>query len=394
MSGSISKTYWRLLVIEHDQAIAAQLCNALENLNLPEYSQHRQDAGGQGTLAGFKKTLSPQYEVIASLEQLHDLDLGPYDVVLCAAHLPDGHGLDALAFIKGMAPDLPVIIIGDDQQGTLAIESIRAGAVDYLVFNSGTLSMLALSVAKCFAHRAVRVENRKLHENLSRSLSELAVANRQFQKVIERLERMSRTDELTGLANRRWLNLMLDDRWAESARNEMPLACLMIDLDQFKRLNDDCGHHVGDSMLRTAGEVIRNNCRQVDVAARYGGDEFCILMPHTEPEEAMIVADRILTAFQQVVEASKENDFAVGMSMGLSHSGLSMPMSAIELVRHADEAMYVAKSNGKLGGAKRVMVRYRHRESEVCVLPYTGGVLNPAPDDHLTLKRVDFRQAG
>lgn len=394
MSNSMIQTCWRLLVIEHDEQIAARLCDAIEQLHLPDCKQIEPADIHAAQLNKVSRKLKPEYKVISSLEELHNIELEQYDVVLCASYLPDAHSLDALAFIKGMAPDLPVIITGNDQQSSLAIESIRAGAVDYLVLNKVTLSMLALNITKCFAHRAVRVENRKLHENLSRSLSELAVANRQFQKVIERLERMSRTDELTGLANRRWLNLMLDDRWAEATRNDVPLACLMIDLDQFKRLNDDRGHHVGDAMLRTAGQVISANCRHVDIAARYGGDEFCILMPHTDPEEAMIVGDRILMAFQQMVEQLDEKECVVGMSMGLSHSALSLPVSAIELVRHADEAMYVAKSNGKLGGTKRVMVRYRHLESEMCVLPYTGSATVTNTNEPLSVKNNELRQAG
>jgi GGDEF domain-containing protein len=95
-----------------------------------------------------------------------------------------------------------------------------------------------------------------------------------------------------------------------------------------------------------------------------------------------------------MVEQLDEKECVVGMSMGLSHSALSLPVSAIELVRHADEAMYVAKSNGKLGGTKRVMVRYRHLESEMCVLPYTGSATVTNTNEPLSVKNNELRQAG
>ena len=95
-----------------------------------------------------------------------------------------------------------------------------------------------------------------------------------------------------------------------------------------------------------------------------------------------------------MVEQLDEKDCVVGMSMGLSHSALSLPVSGIELVRHADEAMYVAKSNGKLGGTKRVMVRYRHLESEMCVLPYTGSAIVTKTNDPLVVKDNELRKTG
>jgi diguanylate cyclase (GGDEF)-like protein len=146
---------------------------------------------------------------------------------------------------------------------------------------------------------------------------------------------------------------MLQGSWAEAARNNLPLSCLMIDLDGFKALNDRMGHHRGDEVLRLAAKVIRANSRAVDVPARYGGDEFCVLMAHTEAEEAMLVAERILREFRHATRLAPEEEPPMGMSIGVSHINLSRPISGDQLVTHADEALYAAKQAGK----NRVMLR-------------------------------------
>ncbi len=290
--------------------------------------------------------------VIDSLAQLHAVDLTQADVVLCAASLSDASGLDALAYIHGTVPHLPVILIGHDS--AMAIEAIRSGAIDFLVVSDmQSLENLPLAVEKCLVHQRIKHENERLHSDLKASLADLAVTNHQLQSVIRQLEAMARTDDLTGLANRRWFNLMLQGHWAEALRHGLPLACLMIDMDEFKRVNDLCGHTHGDELLRLVAKVIRANCREVDVPARFGGDEFCVLMGHTQPGEASLVAQRIQREFEFALRDRPAEEPRVGMSIGIAHIALSRPASAEQLLRHADEAMYAAKAAGK----QRVMLR-------------------------------------
>jgi diguanylate cyclase (GGDEF)-like protein len=231
---------------------------------------------------------------------------------------------------------------------SVAVEAIRGGAVDFIaVSNPGCLDDLPLTAEKCLVHQRMMNDNERLHRDLKTSLADLAVTNQQLQSVIRQLEVMARTDELTGLANRRWFNLMLEGHWAEALRHGLPLACLMIDMDEFKRVNDLCGHTHGDDLLRLAARVLRANCREVDVPARFGGDEFCVLMGHTQPAEAMLVAQRVQREFEVAVSGREAQEPRVGMSIGVSHIMLSRPASAEQLLRHADEAMYAAKAAGK-----------------------------------------------
>lgn len=280
---------------------------------------------------------------IYSLRQLHAFDLSLIDVVICAALLPDGSGLDALAFIHGVRADLPVIITGETCDHSLAAEAIRAGALDYVVIAGEQLPALSLVIEKCLAHQRIKQENERLHRELSRFAGELADKNLQLQMMISQLQTMARVDELTGLCNRRWLNEMLDRSWAEATRHDRPLSCVMIDLDGLKQVNDSGGHQRGDALLRLTGKVIAANCRQVDIAARYGGDEFCILMPQTMMPEAVRVAERILREFNAALPGAFDDQPQVGMSIGVAEIDESRPANAEQLVSHADEAMYAAK---------------------------------------------------
>lgn len=279
-------------------------------------------------------------------------------MVICASDLSDGSGLDALAYIRGTLPEAPVIMVGADS--SLAVEAIRGGALDFVLADQHEdLARLPLVVEKCLVHQRIKQENERLHRDLKASLAELAVTNHQLQSVIRQLEAMARTDELTGLANRRWLNLMLQGHWADALRHGLPLACLMIDMDEFKSVNDQRGHTHGDELLRLAAKVIQANCRDVDVPARYGGDEFCIIMGHTQPHEAIMVAHRILRQFDYAVRNRPAGEPHVSMSIGVAHITLSRPANAEQLVNHADEAMYSAKAAGK----QQVMVRQADGQS-------------------------------
>lgn len=331
----------RVLLVESDLDTARRIESSLLDWN-----------GGGGS--GWQR---PICRTVSSLQAMHQLDLVPFDVVISATVLPDACGLDVLVYMKGMAPDTPVIMTGEAGDAAMAVDAIRGGAVEFILLTGHEHITVPLAVEKAFVHRQLRFENEGLQEDLGRSMAELAVSNRKLEKTIRQLEVTARTDELTGLTNRRWLNLMLEGRWAEAERHDLSIAFLMLDLDGFKQLNDRLGHQQGDELLRVVGEVINASCREIDVAARYGGDEFCVLMPHTDVDAAINVAERIQAAFQDRVDLIDLRDVHVGLSIGVGHRDLSTPSSAEDLVRHADEALYAAKAARQ--GGSRVMVRGR-----------------------------------
>ena len=295
-------------------------------------------------------------QVLESLGQLYGVDLRRAELVICSTDLPDGSGLEALDFLRSRTPHIPVILVGAPDDAAMAVEAIQAGAMDFMTSTGHDLPTLPLVVEKCLAQQRVKQENERLHADLSSSLTELAVKNRQLQAVVRQLEAMARTDDLTGLCNRRSLNEMLERSWENAVSERRPLAFMMIDVDNFKSVNDCSGHLYGDELLRRIGRLIESNCRQVDVAARYGGDEFCVLMPECEAAVAVRVAQRILLAYEQVHPARRPGEPRTGMSIGVAHIDLSRPRDTEALIHHADEALYAAKTAGK----HRVMVRDRH----------------------------------
>jgi diguanylate cyclase (GGDEF)-like protein len=158
---------------------------------------------------------------------------------------------------------------------------------------------------------------------------------------------MASTDHLTGLTNRRVLADILERSFQEARRYNFDLTCMMLDLDGFKRLNDTRGHQLGDRILVAAADVIRANLRSSDAAARFGGDEFVLLLPHTSVDMARKVGNRIrndlLTATRPMLAGNILVSFSIGIASLRSHS----PADSDALLSMADKALYAAKAKGK-----------------------------------------------
>jgi diguanylate cyclase (GGDEF)-like protein len=259
----------------------------------------------------------------------------------------DGCGLDVLAYLRGLAPDLPVVMVGGVGDSAIASEAIRGGASEFVLLTGHEQVTIPLAIRKAIVHRQLRRDKEHLQQTLTRSMGEMAEMNRRLESSVMRLEDMARTDELTGLTNRRWLNRTLEERWAESDRHSLELGFLMIDLDGFKGLNDTLGHHRGDEVLRAVGKLLADTCREIDVPARYGGDEFCVLLPHADLQATIAVGRRIADRFEAAKAEWGLGRGQLGISIGVAQRGISGAASPDELIRHADEAMYAAKKNGR-----------------------------------------------
>ena len=142
-------------------------------------------------------------EVISTQREFFDTDPATWDLIIAASHITDGSGFDVLSYVQGLRPDVPVIVTGTPDEADAAVEAVRAGAADYLILTGHEMISLPVTVQKCLALQVIRTENDGLHAELSHSFSELAVANRELQQMIQRLEIAARTDDLTKLSNRR-----------------------------------------------------------------------------------------------------------------------------------------------------------------------------------------------
>lgn len=155
----------------------------------------------------------------------------------------------------------------------------------------------------------------------------------------------ARTDPLTGLANRRALNQELERRIAQLQRQEAPLSVLLIDVDHFKQFNDNHGHQAGDEMLCMVARTLRDTVRDMDLATRYGGEEFAIVLPGTDLDNAKCAAERIRRAVAQVEFTFRGERLRDTVSVGVAQAtDGDDPQS---LIHRADDALYAAKEGGR-----------------------------------------------
>lgn len=176
----------------------------------------------------------------------------------------------------------------------------------------------------------------------------LALERATWQHRANQFQLMSITDPLTGLHNRRYMEARLSEELNRSKRYEFPMSLMMIDIDDFKLYNDRNGHQAGDRALEITAQCLRSTLRKADVASRYGGEEFTILLPQTTLKEAGAIADRLRRQIMttKFPHGNLQPQGAVTISIGLSSLSSSID-SAEAIIRAADRALYHAKSHGK-----------------------------------------------
>ncbi|MEM9295458.1 MAG: GGDEF domain-containing protein [Planctomycetota bacterium] len=193
----------------------------------------------------------------------------------------------------------------------------------------------------CLAAIRCDYDSRQLRRTLDQRVQN------ETRKAVAMLERMAMRDPLTELGNRRALDARFPDLFALAQAQGQDLTCIMFDLDNFKAVNDQLGHHAGDEMLVLLAGLIQAHVRSDDLAARLGGDEMCLIMPGADTKRAADLADRMRVLFDQEAKRMNPDGPHAGVSAGVASLSKDKPTTHEELLDMADQRLYEAKRSGK-----------------------------------------------
>jgi diguanylate cyclase (GGDEF)-like protein len=191
-------------------------------------------------------------------------------------------------------------------------------------------------------------ERKQVEEELRHAKSALEMANLELQRILQHEKLLACTDGLTGLYNRRHFFKLAEREFQAALRYHQPLALMMFDMDDFKWVNDTFGHLAGDNLLVNVAQTTVRHVRSVDVVARYGGDEFIVLLPKASARQAFSIGERIRAAITAIVVESAKELFTVRLSIGIAEVQQEPVDENIEhVIQRADRALYKAKRLGR-----------------------------------------------
>ncbi len=236
------------------------------------------------------------------------------DVILLDIEMPGMNGYETCEALKKdqVTENIPVVFVTGRQSDKDEEKGLSLGAVDYITKP---------------IHPAIV---------LARTKTQIIIKQQR-----DALQKMALHDQLTGLYNRHYLLDIADKKLANCARHNYDISVLMIDIDHFKKINDAHGHSMGDEVIKHVATILNSQSRTEDVVARFGGEEFVIILDHCNIDDALIKADKIRLA----VAETAPNNIAVTISIGVAN--LDNKQNFDSLLKSSDIALYAAKNNGR-----------------------------------------------
>ncbi len=358
--------------IELLQTAAGQVAVAMENARL--FAEQQKRSRYLGFLNNVSKAaISSQdseqmlAEIVAEIQQNFDFDhigIGMLDYVTKEIEIKAEAGTTAkgagkrvplgVGVIGRCARSNEMLLVQNAPEGSLAgiLPDARSVLCVPLAYSDSLLGVLNVESCRerAFAEQEVLI---------LRTLADLLATALHNAFIFQKLQQQSITDGLTGIKTRRFFLENLQSEWKRASRSGRPFSAVLVDLDKFKEVNDSLGHLEGDLVLARVGRLLEQKCRQSNVVARYGGDEFVILMPETGVEQAQILSERLrlwLATDPMLSERHITGSFGVA----------SFPLHGAtpeEVLRVADAGMYVSKHNG--GNCVSVAEEFLESESAV-----------------------------
>jgi len=263
------------------------------------------------------------YRVVTAangLEALEKLEVENVQIALSDIMMPKMDGFELIKRIRtnpALKSIYLILITARIQEGD-RVRGLDLGADDYITKPFSFSELLA----------RVRVGSRVVHYQ-------------------QHLEYQTQVDSLTGLFNRRAFEKKIQEEFERSKRYHNPLSLLILDIDNFKTINDTYGHHGGDAALVKISETFREKTRQSDFPSRYGGEEFVLILPETDQENALLVATKIQDAIRSCAFGTTARPFRITVSIGVSSTSSRFYSEWREMLDDADRALYLAKNTGK-----------------------------------------------
>jgi len=251
-------------------------------------------------------------------DAMHQLDKGPFDVILLDLNLPDSGGYETFANVHTRVPEIPIVVMSSEDDTALAVRTVREGAQDYLVKGEESL----------------KPRTRAIHYAIER------------QKAQSRLQNLSLVDELTGIYNRRGFMTIAHQQAKLAQRTQTYWVIVFADVNDLKKINDTYGHLEGDQALRDIARLLKSTFRESDVIARIGGDEFAVLAYAATATVAKSFTRR-LQNMVEILNASPGRKYKLAISLGLASFDPHHPHSVEDVLAEADAAMYEQKRKQK-----------------------------------------------
>ncbi len=301
-------------------------------------------------------------EASSGEEALSTFETDPFPVVFTDIRMSGMSGLDLLKKIKRLNPEANVIIMTSHGTMDVAINAIKGGAYDFLTKPFEDLELVTNVAKRAMQNFELIREREKLVETLKSRNEALANLNKAFRALTVTLKNKNQAlenlnnafkalairDQLTGLFNRRYFDEAIVTEVTRATRYGRNLSIIFLDVDFFKKYNDQFGHQHGDMVLKKISQIVKDNVREIDVATRYGGEEFVIILPETPKEDAYTVAEKIRRAVESHAtdSVSGQTTATITISAGVATLG-SDGSTPSELIAKADQAVYQAKSHGR-----------------------------------------------
>jgi two-component system cell cycle response regulator len=301
------------------------------------------DATMREYVANLLRSQGIQVEAVDSGQKvINRVNRDRVDLIMLDIVMPGLDGLDTCRLIKGIVQDdfLPVILLTAKADINSRVVGLRIGADDYICKPFDERELLAR------VNNLLRIK--RMHDQLNESKAHL--------------QSLSIKDELTGLFNYRYLQSRFAEEFKRAERYHEPLACVMADIDFFKKVNEQFGHDAGDEVLREIAKRLLNAVREIDVVVRYGGEAFLLVLPSTRFPGALTVADRVWRAIGSKPFLINDTTQKLTVSLGIAVFPSSDIKTKDDLIKAADHALAQSKKEGRDG---------------ICVFQHQGYIYKP-----------------